>query len=198
MASGRLTSGDHRAYSRARGVGHIVRSGAMSDRGGDGTTRAGLTGLALVVWASGLVAAFGDGPAQGKAPAAQKASAKSKESDERGEGDPDLHQGRGPDPPGEVPELPPTPPGGAVPPRDLRAGAEAVQGHRLGDRGSVDAAVEADPGRGAEAQARPVTRRRPSSPYSPHGPTGAPRSAIPSTCRLRPSSPRVGSSARPT
>ena len=52
----------------------------MSDRGGDGTTRAGLTGLALAVWASGLVAAFGDGPAQGKAPAAQKAPAKSKES----------------------------------------------------------------------------------------------------------------------
>jgi hypothetical protein len=43
-------------------------------------TRAGLTGLALAVWASGLVAAFGDAPVQGKAPAAQKAAANAKAS----------------------------------------------------------------------------------------------------------------------
>ena len=118
--------------------------------------------------------------------------------DEGGEGDPDVHQGRRPDPPGEVPELPPPPPGRAVRPGDLRAGAEAVQRHRRGDRGAVDAAVEADAGRRPEAQARPVADASRDRHPRRLGRRRAPRRATPRTCRRRPSSPRAGSSGRPT
>ncbi len=108
-----------------------------------------------------------------------------------------LYQRRRGDPPGEVPELPPSPPGRAVRPRDLRAGPEAGSRHRRGDRGAVDAALEADPGRGPEAQTRPVADS-PSIADPDRLGRGGRRAATPRTCRRRPASPRVGSSGRPT
>ena len=75
-----------------------------------------------------------------------------------GRGASDLYSRRGADPPGKVPRVPPDRPGRAVLAGHLRAGPEAVGGHRVGGRGSEDAALEAGPGRRPEAQVRPLAR----------------------------------------
>ena len=187
--------------------GHFLSwSGMMRFRNrGARATWAGSVGLALVACGSSLpTGGAGPGPCGGKEDGSDR-RARTWGEDSSGrevcpadEAGPDVHQGRGDDPPDEVPELPSPPPGRAVRPRDLRAGPEAISRHRRGDRGAVDASVEAD--RRGRAASSSTTSRSPTprSPSSPPGPRRVPRAATPRTCRRRPSSPRAGSSGRPT
>ena len=104
--------------------------------------RAGLGGIGAALLAAGIVA-----PAVlGVEPAPEGGTA-------------DVREGRGADPPGEVPELPPPAPGRPVP-LETYEQAGSGRGHRVGRRGAGRCPPGSRAGGRARAQARPVADAR--------------------------------------